>query len=138
MKLVLFLQLAGVLHLGLLCAGASMPRAVNLRAHLAVLPPFPRQLFWVYYSFIASMLVGFGVMTFAFAGLMAAGEPVARALCLFLALFWGARLGIALFVFDLRPYLTNWFYRLGCHALNLVFAYFAVVYAWAAWKGGTP
>ena len=46
--------------------------------------------------------------------------------------------GIALFVFDLRPYLTNWFYRLGCHALNLAFAYFAVVYAWAAWKGGTP
>jgi hypothetical protein len=84
------------------------------------------------------MLVGFGGLTFAFAGTMAAGEPLARALSFFLGLFWTARLVVAAFVFDLRPYLTNWFFRLGNCALNAVFVYLAAVYAWTAWKGGSP
>jgi hypothetical protein len=37
---------------------------------------------------------------------------------------------------DVRPYLTNWFYRAGYQATNLVFTYLVAVYAWAAWKGG--
>src|SRR5260370_42177992 len=71
--LTILLQIAGVLHLGLLCAGAVMPRAVNLRAHLATLPPFIRRLFWVYYSFIALCLVSFGLITVTLAGTLAAG-----------------------------------------------------------------
>ena len=55
--LILFLQLAGLMHLGLLCAGALMPRAVNLRQNIAVLPTFIQKLFWVYYTFIALCLV---------------------------------------------------------------------------------
>jgi hypothetical protein len=136
MKLTLLLQIAGLLHIGLLCAGATMPRAVNLSAHLALLPPFIRRLFLVYLGFIAMLLVGFGIITFAFAELLAAGGPLARALCAFLAIFWTTRLIVAAFVFDLRPYLTNWYYRLGNRALNLVFVYLTIVYAWAAWKGG--
>ena len=33
-----------------------MPRAVNLRAQLEMLPPFIRSLFWVYYGFIGLAL----------------------------------------------------------------------------------
>src|SRR5690348_9709937 len=51
-KLTLLLRVAGVLHLGLMCAGLLMPRVVGIRAHLAKMPPFIRQLFWVYYAFI--------------------------------------------------------------------------------------
>jgi hypothetical protein len=137
MKLTYLLQFAALLHVGLLCAGASMPRVVKLREHLAALPPFPRRLFWVYYAFIGSLIVGFGALTYAFAGPLAAGTPLARAVCLLLALFWIARLCVAAFVFDLRPYLTNGLYRVGHHALNLVFVYLATVYSLAAWKGGT-
>ena len=52
-NLTLLLKIAGVLHLGLICAGLLMPRVVGMQGHLAALPPFIRQLFWVYYSFIA-------------------------------------------------------------------------------------
>jgi hypothetical protein len=45
-NLILLLHIAGVLHLGLMCAGLLMPRVVGM--HLAALPPFLRQLFWVY------------------------------------------------------------------------------------------
>jgi hypothetical protein len=134
--LTTLLQIAAIRHIGLLCAGASMPKAVNLRGHLASLPPFIRQLFLVYFSFIALMLIGFGLLTFLFAHEMAVGEPVARALCVLITVFWGMRLIAAGFIFDVRPYLTNWLYRLGYQATNVVFIYLVAVYALAAWKGG--
>jgi len=136
MKLTLLLQIAGLLHLGLLCAGALMPRTVNLREHLASLPPFIRRLFFVYFAFIALLLASFGLITFFFADSLAAGTPLARALCLCLLVFWTARLGVAAFVFDVGPYLSNAFYRAGYHATNLVFAYLVAVYGLAVWKGG--
>ena len=136
MKLPLLLQIAGLLHLGLLCAGALMPRTVKLREHLATLPPFIRRLFFVYFAFIALLLASFGLITFFFADALAAGTPLARSLCLFLLVFWTARLGVAVFVFDVGPYLTNRFYRVGYHATNLSFVYLVAVYGLAVWKGG--
>ena len=130
-SLSLLLQIAGVLHLGLMAAGLLMPRVVNMRAHLVNVPPFIRQLFWVYYTFIALCLVSFSAITVAFADTLAAGGPLARALCAFFAVFWTLRLIVATFVFDLRPYLTTDYRRLGYHATNLVFTYLPVVYTLA-------
>ena len=134
MKLTTFLQIAGALHLGLVWAGATMPGAVNLRVHLAALPPFVRRLFWVYFTFIGLTLLSFGLITFFFAPALAGGAPLARALCGFLAAFWMLRLLIAAFVFDVRPYLTTRFYRLGYHSTTVVFIYLMAVYAWAAFQ----
>src|SRR6266850_6522011 len=97
-NLTLLLQIAGVLHLGLMCAGLLMPRVVGMRGHLAALPVFIRQLFWVYYTFIALCLVSFGLVTAAFAETLAAGSDLARALCAFFAVFWTFRLLVATFV----------------------------------------
>ncbi len=133
--LTLLLQLGGVLHLTLLCAGLMMPGVVGLRAHLATLPSFIRRLFWVYYAFIGLCLVSFGLLTFTLAGTLAQGGTLARALCLFLAAFWTLRLIAATFIFDLGPYLTNLYRRVGYHVINLVFVYLPVVYLLAAWKG---
>lgn len=132
----LILKGAGLLHLGLLWAGALMPGVVGLKGHLSNLPEFVRRLFWVYYTFIALCLVSFGAITFFFAEGLAAGSPLARAVCVFLAVFWTVRLVAATFVFDLSPYLTNRFRRAGYHAINIVFALLPIVYAWTALKGG--
>ena len=86
--LILLLEIAGLLHLGLMCAGLLMPRAVGLRRHLATLPPFIRNLFWVYYSFIALCLVSVATITLTLAPTLAGGTGLARALCLFMAAFW--------------------------------------------------
>ena len=91
-QLTVMLQLAGLLHIGLICAGALMPRAVKLRTHLANLPVFIRRLFWVYYTFIGLCLVSFGLITITFAGTLAQGGNLARAICAFLAAFWTVRL----------------------------------------------
>lgn len=136
LNLTLALQIAGLMHLGLLCAGATMPRVVGMRSHLDALPPFIRQLFWVYYAFIGLCLVSFGTITVVLAPELAAGGALARALCIFLAAFWTLRLVAATFVFDLGPYLTDVYRRAGYYAMNVVFIYLPIVYAWAAWKGG--
>jgi len=132
MKLNTFLLFAGALHLGLVWAGATVPGVINLRAHLAELPPLVRRLFWVYFTFIGLTLFGFGLITFCFAQALADGSPLSRALCGFLAVFWTLRLVIAAFVFDVRPYLTTPYYRLGYHATTAVFIYLAATYACVA------
>ena len=138
MKLVTALQLAGLMHLGLIAAGVLMPRVVRLRYHVAALPPFIRRLFWVYYSFIALFLVSFGAVSFFLAPELASGTALARAVCGFLAIFWTMRLFVAVFVFDLSPYLTGAFRKIGYHAINVVFALLPAIYGWAAFAGGAP
>lgn len=132
MKIVTCLQFAGLLHLGLIAAGALMPRVVGLPRHLALLPSFIRKLVWVYYIFIGLCLISFGALTFFLAPDLASGLPLARAICAFLCLFWLLRLLVATFVFDLQPYLTSRWRTLGYHATNFVFALLPLIYAWAA------
>lgn len=135
MNAVLVLKLAALTHLGLIAAGLLMPGTVGLRKHLASLPPFIRSLFWVYYGFIGLSLVSFGLGTFLLAEDLASGTRLARAVCGFLMVFWTVRLVAAHFVFDLKPYLTNRWRRLGLHLANLVFAGLPVVYGWIAIAG---
>lgn len=127
------LQIAGILQLLLLAAGATMPHAVKLRENLRPLPSFIQHLFWVYYAFIGLHLAGFGILTLWNAEGLLSGAPLARGLCGFLALFWGARLLVTVLVFDVRPYLTNGLYKFGHYAINGVFIYLTAVFTWAAW-----
>lgn len=138
MKTTLLLQFAALTHLGLLAAGLLMPQTVHLREHLAALPPFIRQLFWTYYGFIGLCLVSFGLGSFLLAEELASGTPLARAVCGFLAVFWSVRLFVAHCVFDLRPYVTTSWHRVGLFLANSVFAALPFIYAWVAWKGGRP
>ncbi|HEY6227860.1 MAG TPA: hypothetical protein VI282_12125 [Verrucomicrobiae bacterium] len=134
--LTLLLQAAGILHVGLICAGMAMPRVVNLRAHVATLPPFVRQLFWVYYSFIGLCLVGFGTISVILANQLASGSSLARGVCLFLFAFWTVRLVAATMILDVRPYLKTTMLRVGYQSTNIVFVFLPLVYLFAALKGG--
>lgn len=135
MKAELLIQLAGLLHFAILIASALTPRALDWRGNLAVLHPFLRRLFWVYGCFIVLVIVAFGTLTVAFSSRLVAGDPLARALAAFVAVFWLARLGVQLFVFDARPFLTTWIYKCGYHALTVVFALLVLVFGWAAVRG---
>jgi len=128
----LLLQLAAAVQLLILIASASTPRVLDWRKNLAVLHPFLRKLFWVYGVFVVMVIIAFAVLTFRHANAMAAREPVARSLCLFIAIFWGARLLEQFAIFDARPFLTNWFYKTGFHALTIIFAFLTFVYGKAA------
>lgn len=136
MKLILLIQLAGLAHLGLIAAGVLMPRIVQLRTHVATLPPFINRLFWVYYTFIGLCLLSFGSLSFFAAPQLADGSPLGRLVCAFLAVFWTIRLIVASFVFDVRPYLKNFGLKVGYQLTNVVFIALPIIYGWVAWKGG--
>ena len=130
------LLLAGAGHFMLLAASALTPLVLDWRGRLEGLPKLLRQLFWVYGVFIVLTIIGLGTMTLCHANAMAEGEPVARSLTVFAAVFWGLRLAVQLFVFDTRPYLTNRWLRLGDHVLTAAFIFFTLVFGWAAIQPG--
>ena len=132
----ILLKLAAVLHLGLIAAGATMPHAVRLREHLSPLPEFIRRLFWVYYIFIGFVLISFGAITWLLAAPMAEGALAGRLLASVMGLFWIMRLIVGGFVLNEKPYLTNWFYRLGFYGINAIFIFFAALYTMTAAFGG--
>ncbi len=134
MKLELMLRGAGWLHFALLAAGASMSQVTGLGEHSGKLPPFLRQLFRVYFGYMAYIVASFGVLTLLNAADLARGGPLARNLCLFIGIFWAARLLIQFTVFDPREYITNGRLRLGYHATTAAFVCLTGVYALAAWR----
>ena len=128
----LLLQFAAAFQLLILIASALTPRVLDWRTNLSALHPFLRKLFWVYGAFIVMMIIAFATLTCFHADAMATREPVARSLCVFIAIFWGARLFVQFAIFDPRPFLANWFYKLGYHALTIIFAFLVFVYGKAA------
>jgi hypothetical protein len=126
------LVLAGLVHFAILAASALVPKVLDRKTALAPLPPFLRTLFWVYGAFIVLTIIAFGTLTLLHADAMARGEPVARSVAAVIALFWGARLAVQLFIFDARPFLIRAWMKLGYHALTVAFVLLTSVYAWTA------
>ena len=124
--------LGGLIHFGILIASALTPGVLEWRRHLAQLPTLLRQLFWVYGSFIVFVIVAFGSLSLTHAGALASGEPLARSICAFIALFWAARLAVQWFVFDASPFLANAFLKVGYHTLTLAFVILTLIYGCAA------
>lgn len=133
-NLPLLIFIAGILHFGILLASAAVPHVLDWRTALAKLDPLFQQLVWVHGAFIVLVIVGFGLLATLLPDQLAVGTPLSRGVCLFIALFWTARLGVQFFVFNAKPHLTSNFLKIGYHGLTVVFLYHAVVFSIAALK----
>src|SRR5690349_2389202 len=108
------LLLAGECHFGILTASALVPRVLDWKGELKSLSPLSRHLVWTHGAFIVLTIVAFGVITVTNARELAAGgTSIGRWFCGFVSAFWLARLGIQLFLFDAKPFLTNALLTLG-------------------------
>lgn len=134
MKLDSLLLLAGLGHFGILIASFLVPCVLDWENNLASLPPFLRTLFWVYGAFIVLTIAALGTLTLLHSHEMAAGEPVARSLAAFIAMFWSARLAVQFFVFDASEFLTTRWRRFGYHTLTMAFIAQISVYLLATLK----
>ena len=131
-SLAALLAFGGVCHLGILIASALVPRVLDWKGELKRLHPLTRHLVWTHGAFIVLTIAAFGVISLAAPADLAAGTRLARLFCGFVAAFWLARLGIQLFLFDAKPFLTSALLKLGYHGLTAVFTFLGLVYAWAA------
>jgi hypothetical protein len=132
MNLQLLIFVGGVLHFGILLASALVPKVLDWNAALGKLDLLSRQLVWVHGVFIVLVIVGFGLLSVLFPTELAAGTPLARGLCGFIALFWAARLCVQFFVFDAKPFLKTTFLQADYHGLTAVFSYHVIVHTLAA------
>jgi hypothetical protein len=130
--LELALYAGGAMHFGILIASALTPFALDWKTLLSPLPKLLRQMFWVYGWFIVLVIVSFGTLTLMHAPAMAAGDAIGRSLCGVIAIFWGVRLAVQFFVFDARPFLTRWIWKIGYHLLTVVFIAMVAIFTWGA------
>ena len=124
--------IAGVLHLGITSAGLVMTLVLDWRKNLGVLDPLTRHIIWTHGAFVLMAIVAFGVISLALPRTLASGQPLARAVCGFIATFWALRLFIGFFLFDAKPHLTRPALKLGYHGMTVVFTYFVICYGAAA------
>ena len=132
MNLALLILIGGVLHFGILLASALTPAVLDWKRELAKLDALSRQLVWVHGAFIVLVIVGFGLLSVIMPGELAAGTLLSRGICLFIALFWAARLAVQFFVFDAKPHLRNALLKIGYSGLTAVFVYHTIVSSIAA------
>jgi hypothetical protein len=127
---------AGIGHLCVLAASALVPFRMNWRTELASLSRLHRQMYWVYGGYVVLSIVAFALLSLLNSTELASGTPLARGVCLYIAVFWGIRL-VLQGIFDVKPHLTTWWLKLGYLMLSLLFAGFAAIYGWAAWGAST-
>mgnify|MGYP007096687151 CR=1 FL=1 len=134
-ELQTFILISGALHFGTLLGSAQVPKELRFREELPKLNPLLQHWILVTGGYVVLNIAAFGLLSLIFAKHLASGESLARAVCGFISVFWGIRLIIQLFVFDAKPFLRNWFLRLGYHGLTAVFAWHTLVYGYAAVAG---
>jgi hypothetical protein len=134
-SLEILVFVGGLLHFSILIASSMVPSVLDFKASLEKLDGLFRQLVWVHGIFIVLVITGFGLLSVCMPGEMASGSPLARGVCGFIAIFWGLRLIVQFFYFDPSEYLTTIWFKLGYHALTLVFTYHVVAYGMVACLG---
>jgi len=125
------ISLAGAGQLCVLIASALVPVRLNWRTEFQSLSPLHRQMYWVYGGYVVLSIIAFGLISLGNSAELAAGSGLARAFCLYVAVFWAIRLSLQ-GVLQVKEHLTAWWLRLGCYTLTVLFTGFTAVYGWAA------
>ena len=129
--LTLLLWLAGAGQLCVLIASALVPVRLNWREEFEKLSPLHRQMYWVYGGYVVLSIVAFGLISLSNAAELASGERLARAFCLYVAIFWTIRLSLQP-ILKVKEHLTAWWLRAGYYTLTVLFTCFSLIYGWAA------
>jgi hypothetical protein len=94
------IQLAGGIQVAIIAANIRLPGRLQVRKHLATVPQFIRQIFYVHWFYIVLVLGGFSAICLGFAPQLAGGTGLGRFLSGFLALLWLSRLALQWLYYD--------------------------------------
>jgi hypothetical protein len=92
------LILAGVGQLGLAAGSLAIPRILGWREETMRLSRLTRQVFWTYAIYIWGTNLCLGALSALAPGWLLDANPLARAVCGYAALYWGARLCLQFFL----------------------------------------
>jgi hypothetical protein len=125
------IRAAGVLHFVTLILACFTPIPPDWDRNLAALPPIHRRFAIAQNVSIGAMIAVLGLFSLCFAPELAAGTPLARAVCGATALFWGGRACVLPWL-GVRPALTSGWLRIGYALLVTECISYAIAYAFLA------
>lgn len=134
MDLNLHLKIVGALQLALAAAHLYFPRRFGWREELEKVSLLTRQIFYVHCFFICLVLVMFGWLSLVYTGLLIQPSPLARMVLAGLTGFWGIRLFIQLFVYDVKLWRGNRFNSVMHILFTALWSYYVSVYAATLWR----
>ena len=100
--LVSWLWVAGAIQMAIVVSNAVLPTKLKVRAGMASVPRFLRQVFVVHWIYIALTVSLFSLLCLFFARDLAGGSRLGRFLCIAMGAFWGLRLPLQLFYYDVE------------------------------------
>jgi len=133
----LALTAAGLGHFLVLAASFQVPTRLGWVEELPRLRPLNRKLMWTYGAFIVLVIVAFGMLTLALREEMLRGDRAAVFLCLFIGMWWTARIVVDTCVFEHADWPEGPAFVVGHTLLTTLFVFLAAVYlGLAAWHLG--
>jgi len=124
---------AGLGQLVLVVAGACVPFALNWKKSLAPLDPLNRQLFMTYGGYIIGANIFFAILCLGDPSALADGSFLAKALSVYLTLYWLVRIVLNFVYFDRSYAPPTWWATAGENLLLLIFTYLVGVYGYAVY-----
>lgn len=131
-SLEVLLSLAGVGQLLLCAAALAIPKVLDWKNDFRRLQPLTRRVFWVYAGYIWFTILSIGLGSTFAAGLLVEDSGLATAVCVYVALFWGARLVIQFACFGRSVYPRTPALHVVEFTLITLFVFLASVYSFAA------
>lgn len=131
MNAELHLRIVGVLLFALIAVNFVVPRRFDWAGQLRRVELFTRQVFWVHMLFILVVLALTGTLCLAFPHLLLDGTPLATLILCGLAMFWGLRLLVQLFVYDPKIWRGNRFNTSAHVVFTGLWSYFVAVFVYA-------
>jgi alginate O-acetyltransferase complex protein AlgI len=126
------LYAAALGHLLVLAASLQVPARLHWREDLAKLTRFNRKIFVVYSLYILLCIVSFAALTWRLHDSFLAGDPGARGLAGFIAVFWSARVVIDIVWYDAADWPAGNALVAGHALVSTLFCALATVYWFAA------
>ncbi len=125
------IKFAGLGQIVLVLASVAIPKCLEWNKGLADLRSLLRQMFWTYAVYVTGVHLFAGVVSFGASDELVNGSFVSTAVCLLMALWWGARVVIQFFFFDRTDVPDTLFNKLAEVGLVSLFLYLTIVYSWA-------
>ena len=119
--------LAGSLHFCQLPAAFVAPNALNWKEELKRLSPLNGRIYIVIALAITFVGLGLGAVVLIGAGDIASGSRLGIALCLFLAIFWGYRAAVQVFLYS-KIWIGGSFGWLTHHGLTALLVFMSGLY----------
>ncbi len=133
MRTIIFL--AGLAHLGLVCASPMIPRLLHWHEEFAKLRPLTRNVVTTYAFYILGTNLAFGLLSTLRPEWLLDGSGLARAVSAFIAVYWGVRIVLQFAYYDRKDAPPGLGFRLAEGALVTLFLFWTCLYGFVAWRG---